>query len=59
MPGSHRASTEPVSGDFAALAATVDRMDSNINLILDLLQSIVRPPRREKANAKSGGSSGT
>ncbi len=58
LPGTHRTSAEPVSADFAALAATVDRMDNNINLILDLLQSIVRPPRREKANAKSGGSSG-
>jgi len=44
--------------DFASLAATVDRMDGNIEVILDMLQSIVRPRGRDKAGAKSGGSSG-
>jgi hypothetical protein len=57
LPGAHRPAGEPVSGDFASLAATVDRMDSNINVILDLLQSIVRPARTDKPGAKSGGSS--
>ncbi len=49
---------EPVSMDFASLAATVDRMDGNIEVILDMLQSIVRPAGRDKPGAKSGGSSG-
>jgi len=49
---------EPVSMDFASLAATVDRMDGNIEVILDMLQSIVRPRGRDKSGAKSGGSSG-
>jgi putative secretion ATPase (PEP-CTERM system associated) len=57
LPGAQRPAGEPVSGDFASLAATVDRMDSNINVILDLLQSIVRPARTDKPGAKSGGSS--
>jgi putative secretion ATPase (PEP-CTERM system associated) len=57
LPGAQRSGGEPVSGDFASLAATVDRMDSNINVILDLLQSIVRPARTDKPGAKSGGSS--
>jgi len=57
LPGAQRPAGEPVSGDFASLAATVDRIDSNINVILDLLQSIVRPARTDKPGAKSGGSS--
>ena len=57
LPTAHRAGGEAPSMDFAALAATVDRMDGNINLILDLLQSIVRPPKESKAG-KTGGSSG-
>jgi general secretion pathway protein A len=50
--------TEPASVDFASLAATVDRMDGNIEVILDMLQSIVRPTGRDKSGIKSGGSSG-
>lgn len=58
LPPAHRNGSDPAFADFAALAATVDRMDGNINLILDMLQSIVRPPRREKSNVKSSGASG-
>jgi len=58
MPGAHRTSSEPMAADFASLVGTIDRMDGNINQILDLVQSIVRPPRRDKPSAKSGGSSG-
>jgi putative secretion ATPase (PEP-CTERM system associated) len=60
LPTAQRASVggEPVSMDFASLAATVDRMDGNIEVILDMLQSIVRPSGRGKPGAKSGGSSG-
>ena len=48
---------EPVSLDFASLAATVDRIDGNIDVILDMLQSIVRPAGRDsKPGSKSGGS---
>jgi hypothetical protein len=44
--------------DFASLAATIDRMDGNIEVILDMLQSIVRPKGRDRTGTKSGGSSG-
>ncbi|MCU0765120.1 MAG: ATPase, partial [Burkholderiaceae bacterium] len=60
LPTAQRAAAggEPVSMDFASLAATVDRMDGNIEVILDLLQSIVRPSGRDRTGTKSGGSSG-
>jgi len=57
LPTAQRAEGQAPPMDFAALAATVDRMDGNINQILDMLQSIVRPPRRD-SGAKSGGSGG-
>jgi hypothetical protein len=47
---------ETGSVDFASLAATVDRMDGHIEVILDMLQSIVRPSGRDRHGAKSGGS---
>jgi uncharacterized delta-60 repeat protein len=50
------AGEEAVSVDFPSLAATVDRIDGNIDVILDMLQSIVRPSGRDKHGAKSGGS---
>ena len=53
---------EPLPVDFASLAASIDRMDGNIEVILDMLQSIVRPGGRDKPAAKppakSGGASG-
>jgi general secretion pathway protein A len=58
LPTAQRAGGESPALDFAALAAALDRMDANINVILDLLQSIVRPTRRDKPGARSGGSSG-
>ena len=59
LPTAHRAEGEAQSADFAALAATVDRMDGNIEVILDMLQSIVRLPKGSASGAKSGGSSVT
>jgi putative secretion ATPase (PEP-CTERM system associated) len=56
--GSRAGGGEAASLDFASLAATIDRIDGNIDVILDMLQSIVRPPRGGKSGAKSGGSSG-
>lgn len=60
LPVAQRASGngEPASVDLGSLAATIDRMDGNIEVILDMLQSIVRPRGRDKSGPKSGGSSG-
>jgi putative secretion ATPase (PEP-CTERM system associated) len=44
--------------DFASLAATVDRIDGNVQELLDMVQSIVRPPKGGKGGARSGGASG-
>jgi putative secretion ATPase (PEP-CTERM system associated) len=52
----HGAGAEGAAVDFASLAGTVDRIDGNIDVILDMLQSIVRPTGRDKHGAKSGGS---
>jgi hypothetical protein len=65
LPAAPRSTGEAVSVDFASLAATIDRMAGNVDLVLDLLQSIVRPSAKEKGGSKadrnavkSGGSSG-
>ncbi len=58
LPLAQRAVGESASMDFSSLAATVDRMDGNIDVMLDLLQSIVRPGQRDKSGAKSGAKSG-
>jgi hypothetical protein len=65
LPGAQRGNGEPIAADFASLAATVERMASNIDVVLDLLQSIVRPAghdkkgsKSERQSVKSGGSSG-
>jgi putative secretion ATPase (PEP-CTERM system associated) len=61
LPTAHRGEGQQQASpmDFASLAATVDRMDGNINLILDMLQSIVRPSRRDGPGTKSGGKQGS
>ncbi len=60
LPTAHRGEGQPQSSpvDFASLAAAIDRMDGNINLILDMVQSIVRPSRRDGPGTKSGGKPG-
>ena len=44
--------------DFAALAATVDRIDSSVQELLEMVQAIVRPQKAAKPGGKAGGSGG-
>jgi putative secretion ATPase (PEP-CTERM system associated) len=53
-----RAGGEPSAMDFAALAATVDRIDSSVQELLEMVQAIVRPQKAAKPGGKAGGSGG-
>ncbi len=59
LAGANHQGVQPSPGEYSSLAPTIDRIDNNINVLLDLLQSIVRPARAEKRGGKSGGSTGT
>jgi hypothetical protein len=41
--------------DLAAVAESIDRIENNVNVILDLLQSIVRPKNSQKVSGTKRG----
>jgi hypothetical protein len=46
---------DSASLDLGAVAEAIDRIENNISVILDLLQSIVRPKRSEKVTSSKRG----
>jgi len=55
VPRTTRAGEAGAGLDLATLAESVDRIENNVNVILDLLQSIMRPKRNSKVSGSSRG----